>query len=209
MKPRKPDESDAGYIARLEMAYADVSAVNKAMKKVRNRIMDAVIPAAAKTAEIAIYAAEVTGMKEDPEVKASIAGLGSLVDCLWHDDAITIPDFPKLPTAEPERFGGDAEMILMSAIERVKQTRPPWESWRDVLPEHKGVDPADLDWEGLADEVYDALANLEFSRGLLRNDLRSTMYDHCFERIRMALMNASVRVREDRAEELAERSIPF
>lgn len=190
MKPRKPDESDAAYIERLEKAYAGKHKTNERWKKDWKRMMTVLLPAADKAGQIVQYAVEITGMKDDAEVKATVEGLRSLASCVWHEDNVVISPLPQMPAPQPEKFGGDAEMILKSAMERVKQSRPPWEGWRDVRPEFKGVKAEYLDWDGLADQVYDALQNLEFSRGLLRLDMRSAMYDHCFEQISRACNEA-------------------
>lgn len=197
MKPRKPTESDADYIARLEMAYAGTRATNKRWLKDWKRMMKVLLPAADKAGQIVQYAAEVTGMEDDSEVKATIEGLRALASCVWHDGSVVIPDLPRMPPAEPERFGGDAEMILLSAIERIKQSRMPWHDWRDVRPEFKGMKAEDLDWDGLANEVFSALEDLAFSRGLLRLDQRSVMYDHCFEQISRAAAEAYRRKTDD------------
>lgn len=209
MKPRKPNETDDEYISRLETAYREKAKANERWKRDWKRMMKVLLPAADKAGQIVQYAAEVTGLKDNPEVAATVDGLRSLSSCVWHDDSISIPALPKLPRPEPKKYGGDAEMILLSAIEQVKQTRPPWESWRDVVPELRETDPAHLDWEGIANEVYDALCDLEFSRGLLRLDLRSTMYDYCFNRINRALREAERRSRDERLEDLSAESLPF
>lgn len=209
MKPRKPNETDAAYIARLEKAYAEKSKTNERWKKDWKRMMHVLLPASDKAGQIVQYAAEVTGMKDDPEVKATVEGLRALASCVWHEDNISIPNLPQMPAPQPEKFGGDAEMILKSAIERVKQSRPPWEDWRDVRPEFKGMKAEDLDWEGLAEQVYDALENLEFSRGLLRLDMRSAMYDHCFEQICRACNEAYRRRTESNPRHTNEKDLPF
>lgn len=215
MKRRKPNETDAEYIARLELAYAEKSKTNERWRKDWKRVMGHLIPAADMAGLVLQTAAEITGTKDDPEVIRSIEGLRALASCVWHDDEVVVPPLPNMPVPKPE-FGGDAEMILKSALEKVKQSRPPWESWTDIVPQYNGVDPATLDWEGIANEVYDALCDLEMSRGLLRLDLRSTMYDHCFQRISSALREASHRAVDDRMQEYgqnqptsADEMIPF
>lgn len=208
MKPRKPNESDAEYIARLEKAYDDKRRTNERRKKDWKRMMTVLLPAADKAGQIVQYAAEITGMKDDPEVMATVEGLRALASCVWHEDNVVIPPLPQMPAPQPEKFGGDAEMILKSAIERVKQSRPPWEDWRDVRPEFKGMKAEDLDWDELADQVYDALQNLEFSRGLLRLDMRSAMYDHCFDQINRACNEAYKRRTESTTQHLDEKELP-
>lgn len=209
MKPRKQNESDAAYIARIEKAYAEKSRTNERWKKDWKRMMRVLLPASDLAGQIVQYAAEVTGMKDDTEVRATVEGLRALASCVWHEDNIIIPSLPQMPAPQPEKFGGDAEMILKSAIERVKQSRPPWESWRDVRPEFTEMKAEDLDWDGLANEVYDALQNLEFSRGLLRLDMRSAMYDHCFDQISRACNEAYRRRSESNPPHSHEKESPF
>lgn len=200
MKPRKQGETDAEYIARLEHSAAQTKANYDRLKKDHNRLYEFIVPAAQKAGQVLDCAAEITGMTGDEQVAATKAGLNALGSCIWNDDSVEVPPLPKM--AEPKaEFAGDAEMILKSALERVKQQRAPWESWTDLVPElFDGIDPASLHWEEMAGEVYDALADLEISRGLLRLDLRSTMYDHCFGRIRHVLMHAEHRACTERLE---------
>ena len=204
MKPRKEGESDASYIARLETSHAGLRKSNDRLKKDHTRLYDFIVPAAQYAGQVLDAAAEGCGMSDDPEVVATKKGLYALGSCIWNDDSVVIPPLPSLREDSPE-FNGDAEMILKSALERVKQNRPPWESWSDLIPEYKGKKPEDMDWQGAADEVFDALTNLEFGRGLLRLDLRSTMYDYCFERISRALRALSERQRHSEVSETSAR----
>lgn len=200
MKPRKEGESDASYIARLETSHASLRQSNDRLKKDHKRLYDFIVPAAQYAGQVLDAAAEGCGMSDDPDVVATKKGLYALGSCVWNDDGVVIPPLPALREERPE-FTGDAEMILKSALERVKQDRPPWESWSDLIPEYKGKNPEDMDWQGAADEVCDALMDLEVSRGILRLDLRSAMYDRCFERISRAIRALSERQRHSETSE--------
>lgn len=202
MKPRKEGETDEQYIRRLEDCIAALKQNHKRWSQDWNKISRTLLPAAEQAGMILNAAAEITGMKDDHKVQACVDGLGKISGARWCDDHFEIPELPSLPRPDAEKYGGDAEMILKSALEICKNNRAPWESWDDLVPQFKGVDPKDLDWEGIANEVFDAFMDLDFSRGLLRLDLRSSMYDHCFQRISRALQEADRRVREERLEEL-------
>lgn len=201
MKPRKPTETDAQYIARLETAYAAKEAANKSYKKFWKKV--GIVAGALQQVSLVVEgAAEITGTKDDRDVKHAIETLQTMSGFMWDDvsETIKFPDLKPWPKPDREKFGGDIDMILNSAVEKVKQSRPPWESWEDVMPAFRGKDPKDLDWIGLANEVSHAIMDLEMARGLLRLDLRSTMYDHCFERIQGAITHAEMRVRESEPE---------
>lgn len=184
MKPRGEDETDAHYIRRLEAALKDTRAHNARMKKVQDRLFDAIIPAAQQAGLVLQYAAEITGMKDDPVTAHSIAALKQLAECGWSRDGevLVMPIIPKLPRPAPERFAGDVEMILKSALEQAKAFNGPFNKQEHLYPKVAELSE-DADWEVIQHEIWDAMSNFEFCRDMLRMDLRSTMYDHCFRRI--------------------------
>lgn len=188
MKARGENETDAQYIRRLEAANADLRKNYAWMSKTHTRLYNVILPCAQQAGVVLQYAAEVCGMKDDPVVQHSIAALKKLGECTWatETDTITMPVLPQLKEPNPERFGGDVEMILKSALEKAKSFRGPFEDTEHLMPKIRELDE-DADWEIIRDEIMDALQDLEFNRSMLRLDLRSTMYDYCFRRIWQAI----------------------
>lgn len=212
MKPRKKDETDAEYIARLETSLRGLKATNDRFRKDHARIYKSLIPSAQVAGMVCAAAAEVCGVTDDPEVSVAIQKLEALGSACWNDDEVTLDrtiDWPK-PVKE---YGGDAEMVLKSALEKVKRSVPPWESRPELFPHVPTPDLDKMNWRELHHEVCDALSDLDFGRGVLRLDARSTMYDHCFQRLVAALNEAAGRQEKqaetERPYDDAGPSIPF
>lgn len=188
MKPRAENESDAAYIKRLEASLKDLRAHNSRISKVQERLFDAILPAAQRAGLVLQYAAEVCGMSDEPAVAHSVAALKRLGECVWSrdGDVIVAPIIPSLKHPQPEVFGGDVEMILKSALEQAKAFKGPFEDRPHLFPKVPELDE-DTDWQRIHFEIGDAMQDLEFSRDMLRMDLRSTMYDYCFGRIQEAV----------------------
>lgn len=191
MTPRKPGESDAAYIARLERANADLSSANKRLRKSHQRFYESLMPATETAGVILDYAAELTGMREDPQVKAAKAALAALGAAVWTEDAITVPPLPPMPLPDVP-FHGDVEMILRSALEIAKSAAPGMGIGAALVPRAAALGP-DAPWQTIFEEIDRAVDDLQIGRKMLRLDLRSAMYDDCFQRILAALSVAATR----------------
>lgn len=191
MTPRKPGESDTAYIGRLERANADLSSANKRLRKSHQRFHESLMPATETAGVILDYAAELTGMTEDPQVKAAKAALAALGASVWTEDAITVPALPPMPMPETP-FHGDVEMILRSALEIAKSAAPGMGIGAALVPRAAALGP-DAPWATIYEEIDRAVDELQIGRKMLRLDLRSAMYDDCFQRILVALSVAAAR----------------
>ncbi|MBQ2263247.1 MAG: hypothetical protein II336_18035 [Loktanella sp.] len=199
MKARQPGETDASYIARLEAANADLRMNNKRSSEAISRVYEIATVAASRTGLLFDYAADICGMADTPEHVAIKKALAGLCHMQWQDGVPSIPDKPQWKVANPDP-PSDAGMILRSALEICKAATPPWEFQKGMYPDY--LAPIDRwDMETVRHEIFDALQSLEFSRGLLRDDLRSAMFDHCISQIARA-----ARVGGDIAEPSAEPS---
>lgn len=198
MKPRKKDETDAEYIERLETSLRGLKATNDRFRKDHARIYKSLIPSAQVAGMVCAAAAEVCGVTDDPQVAVALEKLQALGSAHCNDDEVTFDRTIDWP-APVKDYGGDAEMVLKSALEKVKGTVPPWVHRTDLFPYVPKTKPEDLNWDELHWAVCEALDQLEFSRGFLRLDMRSAMYDHCFQSILEAVSVGRAR-QEKRAE---------
>ena len=192
MKPRKESETDADYIVRLEVALGDLRQNNKAHSEFHSYVVDVLRVAAADLGLLLTYAAELCGMKEDARYAQVMAEVDRMARLPWSQDLPSF-DFPKqLNWAKSEDCRPcDAEMILRSALEARKAFVSPWDSEFQKLYPDLLESIGCWDMEAVTREVGEALRDLEFARQMLRNDLRSAMFDHAYSRIMRALSNGA------------------
>jgi hypothetical protein len=119
MKPRKPSESDADYIKRLETANAGLREDNKAQSKYARKISKAVTWLACD-ASLAFQAmAEKAGVRSHPSVTAVVKAFDTIAHPQWTPDNAEIGDlaFPQdWDLDPPNAWSGDADMELNSGI---------------------------------------------------------------------------------------------
>lgn len=211
MKPRKDGESAEAYIARLEAANAELRKNNAAHSKFHGYCVEVLRVAGSRLGLLLDYAAEICDMQGDQEYLRIKEELDRLAGLPWDRDPQPF-DLPKridwrVENPDPP---SDAGMILKSALEKAKAARAPWDDKSDLFPELPPIEK--WDWQTIEMEVFDALMDFDASRGLLRDDLRSAMYDYCFERVGRAVRNAYALQEEERGVDRTERcaeEIPF
>lgn len=179
MNPRKKNESDADYIARLETANEALRAANKAASKVCRRTADAVRDAAMWTSLVLQHAAEITDARDSVEVVDSLVALDKLMGLPWGLEWPALPDVPKIPYAR-RTAPGDAAMVATSALhdlrELLSQMPAKDRQTNDIvindLPAARSV---------IIEASYalaDAATDLEFTLDCARPDLRPAAYAH-------------------------------
>lgn len=119
MKPRRTNETDAQYIARLESANASLRAENKNQAKWAERVSRAVTWLACD-ASLAFQAmAEKAGVRNHPSVTAAVQAFDTIAHPQWTNDGATMPDLT-FPTDwdldSPGAWSGDADMQLNAGI---------------------------------------------------------------------------------------------
>lgn len=119
MKPRKPSETDASYIARLEDANLALRRENKRISEQNAVFVDRARPAADFTGAVLNAAAEVCGMRDDPRVKSAAAVLDALAGLPWSKEIPKPECWPAFEKPDPEKNGADCEMMLRSVYEAV------------------------------------------------------------------------------------------
>ena len=186
MRPRKPGETDEHYIARLEQSREELQKGNNRLRQDHARLYDTIMACASHTSLVLQAAAEICGVKDDPDVRSCVVSLEKLATLVWHDDRVDAPKMPKLCRPE-QTYGGDVEMLVCSALEKIKAFRVPWEKHPDGTYAQVPPLPDSATLQDMWFEVHDALNDLQMSRDCLRMDLRSGMYDYCFGRIYQAL----------------------
>lgn len=118
MKPRKPDETDAAYIARLEASNADLRSQGKWAERVSRAVT-----ALAVEASVAFQAmAEKAGVRSHPSVTEAVRLFDAIAHPQWTPDGesfngITFPSDWDLDP--PGAWSGDADMELNSPIAAV------------------------------------------------------------------------------------------
>jgi hypothetical protein len=238
MRGRKHEETDAQYIARLEMANDQLRRNNSSLTERMGGYNERAAQAASYTAAVLHVAAEATGLADDPGVLSAVEVLDALIGLRWSRDAPRCGNPLALPKAAGS-LGGDAEMVLTSAYERVLCNTGsfdlfnlsyglPWPRRQQLdklirelcrlatanlegqarriidRPAPSPFAPAKVETlqdarelvEALSFEVYDVLADLEFSRAMLRLDLRAGMYEAAFQRLAQALRSATAAVED-------------
>lgn len=115
MKPRRPDESDADYIKRLEAANADLRGQGRWAKRTSRAVTWL-----ACDASLAFQAmAEKAGVRGHPSVTAVVKAFDTIAHPQWADDDAEIGDLT-FPTDwdldPPGTWSGDADMELNSGI---------------------------------------------------------------------------------------------
>lgn len=181
MKPRRKDETDEQYISRLEVSNASLRANNSHLAKAIDRVHEITSVSASRLGLLFDYAADICGMSDTEEHLAIKDAVDGLICMRWDGDVPTVPDKPNWKIENPDP-PSDAGMILRSALEISKAKSPPWNDNSHLFPDE--LPPVESwDFDTLKYEIFDALSDLEFSRGLLRDDLRSAMFDHCMSRV--------------------------
>jgi hypothetical protein len=115
MKPRKPDETDADYIKRLEAANADLRRQGKWADKASRAVTWL-----ACDASLAFQAmAEKAGVRSHPSVTAVVRAFDTIAHPQWTEDGAKIEDLT-FPTDwdldPPGAWSGDADMELSAGI---------------------------------------------------------------------------------------------
>lgn len=119
MKPRKPGESDADYIKRLETSNRDLKARNDQLAKWAEKISEAITHLATEGSLVFQAMAEKAGVRSHPSVTAAVEMFDKIAHPQWHDDDRKIPDvhFPKdWEFDPPDVWSGDADMELNSPV---------------------------------------------------------------------------------------------
>lgn len=119
MKPRKPSESDADYINRLEHANDGLRRQNKEMIKWSQAVARAVTWLSCD-ASLAFQAmAEKAGVREHPSVSKVVKAFDTIAHPQWTPDNAEIGDLT-FPTDwdldSPQAWVGDADMELNAGI---------------------------------------------------------------------------------------------
>lgn len=139
MKNRKPNETDAAYIARLETANAGLRQNNKMLSDQNVVFSSRGRQAAGYAGAVLNAAAEACGLQDDQRTHDAAVCLQALSGLPWSKDIPVpslLPDFSK---ANPGENGGDAEMVIASMFEEVAGAMDPWtvHSLLSGLPEKK------------------------------------------------------------------------
>lgn len=119
MKPRKPDESDAHYIKRLEDQNANLMQRNKSFAKWSEAITAATTHLACEGSLAFQAMAEKAGVRGHPSVTEAVELFDQIAHPQYHRDGHI---FPKVTFPEDwdlddcERWSGDADMLLNAPI---------------------------------------------------------------------------------------------
>lgn len=118
MKPRRPNESDADYIRRLEDANASLRAENQRIKEWTGRVNEAVTVLSTEGSLAFQRMADLAGVRSHPSVTAVVELLDKISHPQWRNGEA----LPKIewPTDwrfdDDEAWSGDADMGLNAAI---------------------------------------------------------------------------------------------
>jgi hypothetical protein len=182
MEKRKADETDAQYIARLETSRNALKANNDKLTKDHRRLYETIGPAAGTACFVLRAAAEAAGVSDRPDIVATANALEKLQEIIWHDDHVEVPKIDKIPFPIAEQ-PSDLMMMLKSSVEAGLCDL---DMFRDERPLIYPEINSDADLREVAYVIWDALDSAEFSRRFLRYDLRSGMYERCFQQIGQA-----------------------
>lgn len=115
MKPRKPNESDASYIKRLEASNAELKKIGKWAERVSRSVRWL-----SCDASVAFQAmAEKAGVRSHSSVTAVVEAFDLIAHPQWQKDDAKLPDmaFPTDWDLDPaEAWSGDADMELNAGI---------------------------------------------------------------------------------------------
>ena len=185
MKPRQPNEPADRYIARLEAANTDLRRNNKRLADFQNYACDVLAVAASHCGLLIDYAADLCGEAGGDEHKAIKRELDALCGLHWRHPPVNLPKKIDWQVKVPDA-PSDAGMILRSALEKVKCHRAPWDAERlKAFPDRPDFNAIDM--IEVQHIVWDALSDLDAGRTMLRDDLRSAIYDYAFKRISAAV----------------------
>lgn len=167
MKARKPNETDEQYIRRLEDANRELRSQNKAWAQEREIYVDRARPAASFAGAVLNAAAEACGMLNDERVQSAREALEALAGLPWSKD-LPVPEvFPRFDAPDPERNGGDCEMMVKSTLSALGDAMHPVDLWSltNGLPEKRAERVRAMMWELWRMAQANALAQVRAATG--------------------------------------------
>lgn len=195
MKPRKPNETDAEYIARLEAANASLRAENKERGKWAGKVSKAVTWLACD-ASLAFQAmAEKAGVRGHPSVSAVVRAFDTIAHPQWTPDDATLPDLT-FPTDwdldPPSAWSGDADMVLNAGIAAAleyldaRKFNCKLDEWKHVCEIIEGLERP---LQGIVDTIIPERAErkaIQIPEGATRDDLAQVINEMSWRALDLA-----------------------